>query len=338
MQKKIMPFIAAAALLAVLAVVLLTRGRSEKLTRTEILMDTIVESTVFAGDPSVGQSALDEAYLEMARLEGMLSRHRATSEIALINRASGMGPVAVSLETLLLIDQALEFGELTEGAFDITVAPLLKLWQFAEGGGKIPPEESLRAALEHVDFRAVAVDRATRSVALRQRGAEIDLGGIAKGFIVDRAVDVLRRAGITSASVDAGGDIRLLGSRPDGRPWRIGVRHPREQRGIIAVLELENTAVVTSGDYERYFLLDGVRYHHILDPVTGRPAGGLASVTVVAPEATTADALSTAVFVLGRERGLSLIESLPGTEALLVTGDLEVVYSSGLAGKVTVSP
>lgn len=338
MKKLLFPYITAAVLLAAAAVAVQTRDRVENVTRTEFLMDTIVESTVFTNDENLAQGALDKAYQEMGRLESLLSRHQPASEVARINLAAGREPVSVSLLTLLLVDQALEFGELTGGAFDITVAPLLNLWQFAGDGRQVPPEESLQAALKLVDFRAVAVDRATRSVALRQSGAGIDLGGIAKGFIVDRAADVLRASGITSASVDAGGDIRLIGAKPDGRPWRIGVRHPREQRGIIAVLELENCAVVTSGDYERYFLLEGVRYHHLLDPATGRPARGLASVTVVAPEATTADALSTAVFVLGRERGLSLIESLPGIEALVVTEELEVVYSSGLAGKVTVTP
>jgi thiamine biosynthesis lipoprotein len=175
-------------------------------------------------------------------------------------------------------------------------------------------------------------------VYLPKSGTEIDLGGIAKGYVVDRAVDVLRQSGITSASVDAGGDIRLIGGKPGGRPWRVGVRHPRERDRIIAVLELLDSAVVTSGDYERYFMLGGTRYHHLLDPDTGLPAAGLASVTVVAADATTADALSTTVFVMGRERGLALIESLPGVEAILVTAELDVILSSGLVGKVTVSP
>lgn len=338
MKKTLMPFLVAAVLLAALTAAMQLRDDTEKSTRTEILMDTIVESTVFAEDPGLGTEALDLAYQEMHRLEGLLSRHRATSEVARINLAAGAGPVPVSPETLLLIDQAREFGELTDGAFDITVAPLLKLWRFAEGGGQVPPEESLRAAAALVDFRRVVADRGAGTVYLPVSGTEIDLGGIAKGYVVDRAVSVLRTNGITSASVDAGGDIRVIGGKPDGSPWRIGVRHPRERERIIAVLELRDSAVVTSGDYERYFLLDGTRYHHILDPDTGRPAAGLASVTVVAADATTADALSTAVFVMGRERGLALIESLPGVEAILVTGELKVILSSGLVGKVAVSP
>jgi thiamine biosynthesis lipoprotein len=310
----------------------------EEVTRAEFLMDTLVQSTVFAREASQGQNALEAAYQEMIRLEGLLDRHHPGSEVTHINRAAGWEPVPVSPETLLIIEQALEFAVLTGGAFDITVGPLLRLWRFTDGGGQVPPEESLLAAAALVDFRQIEVDRLAGSVFLRKNGAEIDLGGIAKGFVVDRAGEVLRRFGVTSASVDAGGDIRLIGAKPDGSPWRIGVRHPRERRGIIAILELRDSAVVTSGDYERYFLFEGTRYHHLLDPATGRPAGGLVSVTVVAPEAMTADALSTAVFVLGRERGLELIESLPGIEALLVTAELEVVYSSGLAGKVTVNP
>lgn len=338
MRKTLLPYIAAAVLFAVLAVGLLARDGMEKVTRAEFLMDTLVQSTVFAREAIQGQNALQAAYQEMIRLEGLLDRHHPDSEVTQINRAAGREPAPVSPETLLIIEQAQEFAVLTGGAFDITVGPLLRLWRFADGGGQVPPEESLRAAAALVDFRQIEVDRPAGSVFLRKNGAEIDLGGIAKGFVADRAVEVLRRSGVTSASVDAGGDIRLIGAKPDGSPWRIGVRHPRERRGIIAVLELRDSAVVTSGDYERYFLFEGTRYHHLLDPATGRPAGGLVSVTVVAPEAMTADALSTAVFVLGRERGLELVESLPGIEALLVTAELEVVYSSGLAGKVTVSP
>ncbi|MBT9171780.1 MAG: FAD:protein FMN transferase [Syntrophomonadaceae bacterium] len=338
MRKTLFPYIIAAVMLAVLAAGLHARGGMEKVTRAEFLMDTLVQSTVFAREASQGQHALEAAYQEMFRLERLLDRHHPGSEVTQINRAAGREPVPVSPETLLIIEQALEYAVLTGGAFDITVGPLLRLWRFTDAGGRVPSAESLQAAAALVDFRQVVADRQAGSVFLRKNGAEIDLGGIAKGFVVDRAVEVLLRSGISSASVDAGGDIRLLGAKPDGSPWRIGVRHPRERRGIIAVLELEGCAVVTSGDYERYFLYGEVRYHHLLDPATGRPAGGLVSVTVVAPEATTADALSTAVFVLGRERGLALIESLPGIEALLVTAELEVVYSSGLAGKVTVSP
>lgn len=339
MKKTFIPYmVVAVALLGVLlAAVRPWRGWEES-THTEFLMDTVVKSVVFTRETRQGQRALEAAYREMFRLESLLDRHLPTSEVSQVNLAAGREPVPVSAETLSVISRGLDFGVLTGGAFDITVAPLLRLWGFGDGEGRLPPQERLEAAVELVDFRQVVADGVAGSVYLRQSGAEMDLGGIAKGFIVDRATEVLLQAGVTSASVDAGGDIRVIGSKPDGSAWRIGVRHPRERRKILAVLELRDSAVVTSGDYERYFMVAGTRYHHLLDPRTGRPARGLTSVTVVAPDAVTADALSTAVFVLGRDRGLALIESWPGVEAILVTEELEVLLSSGLAGKVAVSP
>ena len=162
----------------------------------------------------------------------------------------------------------------------------------------------------------------------------LDLGGIAKGYIVDRGLALLAQAGVENAFLNAGGDIAILGTKPDGTPWRVGIRHPRGADHYIAVLSMTGGAVVTSGDYERTFEAGGQRYHHILDPSTGYPAGDLTSVTITAPTATEADALSTAVFVLGPERGLALVESLPGVEAVLVTRDLEIMVSTGLVGKI----
>jgi thiamine biosynthesis lipoprotein len=195
----------------------------------------------------------------------------------------------------------------------------------------VPEPVEIEAAAALVDYSLMENDYAAGKVFLPSSGMALDLGGIAKGYIVDRGLELLARSGIGHALLNAGGDIGILGPKPDGSPWRIGVKHPRRDDELIAVISwLKKGAVVTSGDYERFFEEDGERYHHILDPRTGYPARNLLSATVVAPTAIEADALSTALFVMGPQRGLELVESLPGVEAILVTPQLELLISSGL--------
>lgn len=309
-------------------------GGPRKITRTEFLMSTVVESVAYTENAKDGEQALSAAYEEAARLEAMLDRHRAGSDVAAINAQAGQQPVSVTEETFSIIRLALDVGRITGGAFDITVAPLLELWGFGTGETRVPTPQELAEVLPLVDFTKVRIDEEARRVFLEGEGIQLDLGGIAKGYIVDQAIDVLRQKGITSASVDAGGDIRVIGEKPDGSPWRIGIRNPRERRELVAVIELRDQAIVTSGDYERFFMHEGERYHHILDPDTGLPARGVISVTIVANDAFTADAYSTAVFVLGLERGLALVESMPGVDAIIITDDEQMHLSSGLEGKV----
>jgi len=307
-----------------------------RLARSEFLMDTIVNAVVYSRDKAAGEQALQLAYREMTRLEALLDRHSDTSDVARINRSAGEAPVRVSEDTMEVLKRALHIGVLSDGAFDITVAPLLSLWGFGTGGETVPEAESIASALRLVDFQQIKLDETAGTVLLKNKGSQIDLGGIAKGYIVDRAAEILLEQGITVAFLDAGGDIRVIGGKPDGSAWRIGVRHPRARREVIAVIELRDRAIVTSGDYMRYFIADDVRYHHIINPATGFPAQGLTSVTVVAADALTADALSTAGFVLGLEAAMALFESMPDVEAIIVTADGKVHVSSGLAGKVEV--
>jgi thiamine biosynthesis lipoprotein len=301
-------------------------------------MDTVVETRVFDRDEDKAKFALERAYQEMSRLEGLLDRHSSTSEVFKVNQSAGEKAVTVSAVTLEVVSKALKIGELTNGSFDITIAPLLNLWGFGSGEEKIPTRQELSNAAAWVDYNQVDVDRGAGTVFLPWDDMELDLGGIAKGFIVDKAAELLVREGINSAYIDAGGDIRVIGSRPDESAWRIGIRHPRNRRKVIAIVEIQNSAIVTSGDYERFFLVDDVRYHHILNPGTGMPARGLISATVLAPDAFSADALSTAVFVLGLEDGMALIESLPDVEAILITEEEDIKLSSGMEGKVEIIP
>jgi FAD:protein FMN transferase len=309
-------------------------GGFKRIERTEFAMDTVVEATVFATRKKQGEQAIAAVFDEISRLEAILARTKAGSDLERINSAAGKQPVTVSAPTFEVIQLGLDVGGRTDGAFDITIAPLIELWGFGTGETRVPTTEQLAHALNLVDFRNVSTYAEERQVYLQEADMRLDLGGIAKGFIVDKAVERLRAEGIISASVDAGGDIRVIGNKMDGTPWRIGIRDPRDRRRLVAVIPLTNRAIVTSGDYERLFFHEGERYHHILNPGTGMPARGVISVTIVANDAFTADALSTAVFVMGLEQGMAFVEKLPDIEAVIITEDEQIHLSSGLEGKV----
>ena len=329
-------FLAGIAIIMAAAVYFTTvnRAAGEIFTYHHLAMDTGIELALHAASRSEAEAAKAKAFAEMARLEQLLSRSIPASDVNRVNEAAGAAAVRVAPETIAVLEAALKFASLSNGAFDPTVSPLLDRWGFLGKQPRVPSETEIKGTLLLVDSRQVAVDRAAGAGFLPVAGMGLDLGGIAKGYIVDQALARLADAGIQHACLSAGGDICLLGPRPDGSPWRIGIRHPREAGQLIGVLPLSGGAVVTSGDYERAFTVDGKRYHHILDPATGLPASSLASVTIVALSAMEAVALSTAGFVLGPERGVALVESLPGVEAVLVTPDLEVLVSTGLKDKL----
>lgn len=296
------------------------------------LMDTNVNVIIYSKDgQKTVEAAAGKAFDEMKGLEELLSRGVEGSDVWLINEGAG-SPVQVSGATLSLVQDAVHYGRISGGAFDVTIAPLMNIWGFFDQESRLPSGEEIDSALPLVDYRNLHVDVEKSEVALLKPGMELDPGGIAKGLIVDKGMEVLQREGIEKAIINAGGDIRVLGDKPGGLPWRIGVRNPRDNgaKESMVVLPLVDTAVATSGDYERFFVQDGIRYHHIIDPHTGYPAAGLTSVTVTAPDTVTADALSTAVFIMGPEKGMELVESLPGIEAILVGPHQEIIFSSGL--------
>ncbi len=293
-------------------------------------MDTMVELK-FAVPESVGSEAVKSAvFAEIVRLERLLSRTETLSDTNRVNSLAGIKPVAVSPDTYRLVELAYQSAVISKGAFDPTIGPLIDSWGFLGQEFRVPEETEIKQLLPLVDYQNISFDQTESTLFLPEQGMVLELGGLAKGFILDQAVALLKSFGVTSAFINAGGDIALLGSRPDGEPWKLGIRHPRDQNKILAVLQVTDAAVVTSGDYERNFNQAGVAYHHILDPETGKPARGLASVTILAATATEADALSTAVFVLGPLDGLTLIEEIPGVEGVLVTPELELIVSSGL--------
>jgi thiamine biosynthesis lipoprotein len=305
--------------------------------RNAALMGTIVTVKVRHPDRELAERAIDAALAELARIEEICSTHGRESEVAAVN-ASGAGEwCMVGPELAEIATQSLLCSRLSGGAYDITVGPLVELWGFEQGGGVVPTPEEIARRRALVDFRSLEVDTSERRMRLARSGMALDLGGGAKGYGVDRAMSVLRDHGITAALVDAGGDLRAMGTRTDGTPWRIGLKHPRGPGAILAVFELEDGSVATSGDYERYFFHEGVRYHHILDPHTGEPAREAVSATVWAEDAVTADIFATALFVLGPRAGIDMLEELEGLEGLVVTeggAGLVAWLSSGLAGKV----
>lgn len=290
-------------------------------------MGTRIDVQLWHDDALEAERLLSLAMAEFDRIEAAMSTYRDTSEISKVNREAATRPVAVSAELFSLVSRALELGELTGGAFDITYDSVGQLYDFR--AGVRPDDRAIDARLPAIDFRLVELDQASRAIRFARDGVRINLGGIAKGYSVESVISLLRDAGVEHALATAGGDTRLLGDRR-GKPWIVGIRDPDDQRGLVTRVPLQDEAISTSGDYERFFDEDGVRYHHILRPDTGAPANGVRSATVIGPDATLTDGLSTSVFVLGPEAGLKLVESLAGYEAVIVDSERRLVYSSGL--------
>ncbi|MEW6081460.1 MAG: FAD:protein FMN transferase [Bacillota bacterium] len=308
-----------------LAMALLPGCSRKPFTESDFIMDTLVRIEVHGPRAeTAARAALDE----MRRVESLMSAYVETSDVSRINSQAGVAPVTISPETSFVLQEALRISEASWGAFDVTVGPLVGLWDIAGENPRVPSPEEIEDALEKVNYQRLQVKEGRAF--LEAPGMRVDLGAIAKGYAVDRAAQILLDHGVTSAILDAGGNVYVVGSRSDGSPWRVGIRHPRREGEALAVLEASDTGVVTSGDYQRYFESDGVRYHHIFDPRTGYPARESASATVVSPSSVEADALSTALFVLGPVEGMNLIESLEGVEGLVVDAAGEITVSTGL--------
>ncbi len=292
----------------------------------QAIMGTRVHVDLWSEDTQAAKSLLNAAMAEMHRIDAAFSPYREDSELSMLNRDAPRGWVMVSDELMDLLVRSERMSDLSDGAFDITYASVGRFFDYREG--KVPSEEE-RLAVSAIDYRFVELDRAGVRVRFTHPQTYVDLGGIAKGHAVDRVAKMLLAQGIEHASVTAGGDSRIIGDRR-GKPWAIGVQNPRQSDKMTAVLPLVNTAVSTSGDYERFFERDGVRYHHILDPQTGDSAKRVMSVTILGPEATLTDALSTTVFVLGVELGLALVNRLPGIDAVIIDPEGKLRVSDAL--------
>lgn len=295
---------------------------------------TVPRARAGAGALIPPEDAAETVFRIFREVDRDMSEWKEGSPLAEVNRRAGGEPVPVPRELLEVVRRGLEIGELTGGAFDVTWAALWDLWEFpstrSPGRARVPPARQIERRAALVDFRRVELDPEARTLRLSEAGMQIGLGGIAKGYALERSARALLRRGLESFLLVVGGQVYAAGPR-DGAPWRVGVRDPRGgPEETIATIPAVDVSVSTSGDYERFFLLDGVRYHHILDPRTGRPARGLRSATVVAVDPVLADGLSTGIFVLGPDEGLDLAERLEEVEALLVDADGEILTTSGL--------
>lgn len=293
--------------------------------------------SVWTNDEPAAVAAFDEVFAELDRLESLMSVWRPGSDIVRLNDAAGRESVTVSPEVMDALRAAREVGDWTNGGFDVTFAALADVWKFDhDQDDRVPSPEEIRTRVPLVDYRALELDAGAGTAYLRRRGMRAHLGGIGKGFAVDRASAILRSHGFHDFMVQFGGDLYVSGSRGD-RPWRLGIRDPRGPADrSFAAIELRDSSFSTSGDYERFFMHNGRRYHHIIDPRTGEPAKGCRSVTIAARTATIADALSTGVFVLGPADGMALIERLPDVEGVIVTDDNRVLVSSGLKDRLEI--
>ena len=316
------------------------QGLVEKhlVTRNGSAMGTELRFSAYTNDETGAVAAMEKAFAEINRLETMMTTWKPDSEISRINANAGIAPVAVSDETLEVFEMAQRASKLSGGAFDITFYAMHGLWKFDEDlEKKVPPAAEVKKRMALIDYRKLQVDAKKKTVFLTQKGMGISLGGIAKGYAVDRAAAVLKRAGFGDAIVQAGGDLLCAGSK-DGNPWKAGIRDPRGDRNdSFAMIALIDSAFSTAGDYERFFFLDGKRYHHIIDPKTGNPATKSRSVTIYAPTALLADALDDAVFILGWQKGIALIDSLPEDVGAVVVDDHGQVHvSKRVQGRVTI--
>ncbi|MDH5348333.1 MAG: FAD:protein FMN transferase [Nitrospira sp.] len=303
--------------------------------RAQMHMGTLVTITVVSSDSSVGHRAMRAGFDEVKRLEQLLSTWRSDSELSRVNAEAGRSPVKVSQETLDLVARSLEMAKLTHGGFNIALGPAIDAWSVTEQA-HIPDDKELQQLRPLVDWTNIRIDTEASTIFLPHEGMRLDVGGIGKGYAADRTVEEMKRAGATGGVVALSGDIKTFGVLPDRKGFPVGIRHPRQEGSLLAVVELKDEAISTAGDYERFFERDGVRYHHILDPQTLQPARTCQSVTIVAKEGTVADGLDTGIFVLGPEEGMALVERLPDVEAIIIDDDGKMTVSSGLRDRLHV--
>ncbi len=310
-------------------------GRHEKFPKTEpfesqdFAMGTFVVQRVYGKN---AEEATKKVLQRIREIEAKMSINFSKSEINRLNLLSGTGYARLSPETFYVIEEAVKYGNFSKGVFDITVGPLVEVWGISSEAPAVPSFKKIDNILRLIDYRSIMLHRDSLSAKLEKQGQAVDLGGIAKGFAGDETVRIYKENEIESAYVNIGGNVVVSGNKPDNMPWRIGIQNPREENGkYIGIVSVSDRAVVTSGDYQRYFYENGIRYHHIFNPYTGYPAdSGLISATVIAESSIEADALSTTLFILGLEEGMKFIEKFNGVEAVFIDKNKKIYITSGL--------
>ena len=297
-------------------------------------MGSELQLSAWTADEKRAVEMFDQVHREFDRLENLLSVWKDGSDVVRINNSAGIAPVKVDRDTIEVLRVARDAGDITGGKFDITFGALSDIWRFDHDQDNVIPERRLiEPRLKHIDYRAVEIDSTAGTAFINRPNVRIHLGGIGKGFAIDRAVAMFKARGLTDFMIKFGGDLYVAGSNR-GRPWQLAIADPRAGHDPFATVQMTDGTFSTSGDYERFFMKDGRRYHHLIDPDSGEPARGCRSVTIVTNRAVMADVLSTGVFIMGPDDGMKLIESLPDVEGVVVTAGNDVLISSGLSGRI----
>jgi len=319
----------------------IVRKKSDRLVDVDsgqrVVMGTFVRLIAVAGDEQTARVSIEAGFDQIKMVDGLMSTYKDSSEISAVNRDGFEGAVKISGPFMEVLLKSIEYSKLTGGGFDVTVGPMIKLWRGAEKAGELPTAEAIENVKARVGYEKLIIDANAMTVGFSVEGMKVDLGAIAKGYAIDAAVEAMRVAGAVGAMVDAGGDIRCWGKAQPGKSgWVVGLQDPgkADQAGLMSavmlILKLDGMAVATSGDYQRFEMIEGKKYSHIIDRDKGAGSEGLSSVTVICESAIDADALATSVSVLGVEKGLELIESLGNTEAILISsGSSELIKTSG---------
>lgn len=323
-------------MIRVLLLIVLTTGAytafrpEESHKKVLLLMGSRFEITAVSADEQLAWDAINAAIQEISRIEKLISSWDADSQTSEINRNAGVQPVKVDKELFALIKRSKKISDLTDGAFDISYASADRIWKFDGSVTDLPSDEAIKKSVKKISYQNIILDPEASAVFLKEQGMKIGFGAIGKGYAANRGKQIMQEMGITSGIVNAGGDLMAWGSEVDGSPRKIGVANPKNKQQILAWFNATNMSVVTSGNYEKFITVDGKRYSHIIDPRTGWPVQGLKSVTIISPDAELSDALATSVFVLGKEKGLSLINQLKGVECIIVDEKDELIHSANL--------
>ncbi len=302
----------------------------EKYTRTLKLMGSRFDITVVAANQAQADEYIDLAVDEISRIEKMISSWDTLSETSEVIRFAGIRPVKVDKELFDLIGRAIKISELTDGAFDISYASMDRIWKYDGSMKRLPSEDEVLLSVEKVGYNNIVLDPENQSVFLKKKGMRIGFGAIGKGYAADKAKQLLISKGVKAGIMNASGDLTTWGTQPDGSPWMVGITNPLNKDKVFSWFPLDNNAVVTSGNYEKFVEFNGKRYTHIIDPRTGWPVSGLTSATIFAPRAELADALATSIFVMGLETGLDFVNQLPGIECIIVDDNGKIYESENI--------
>lgn len=309
---------------------------SEPLSKSELLMGTVVTVTLY---DSNDEEILNKVFNKVKELESTLSINENGTLVDKINEEAGINPVKVDEDTYTVVKKGIEYSKLSNGLFDISVGPIVKLWSIGLPEAKVPTQEEIHERLPLIGYNDIELNDTDKTIYLKRKGMIIDLGGIAKGYTADVISDILTEEGVNSAIINLGGNIFAHGKKPNGDEWKIGIQDPFSERGgIIGTLVTSNKSIVTSGIYERYIEKDGVKYHHILSPKTGYPYDNeVAGITIASDKSTDGDALSTSVFAMGVEEGMKFVNSIDGIDAIFITKDNKVYITDGIRNVFTLS-